>query len=60
MKIRFQADADLNQIILLASTRRLVIIPQHLPVASAVEDILLIWSMTEKDEWTNRIGYLPL
>jgi predicted nuclease of predicted toxin-antitoxin system len=116
MKIRFQADADLNQIILLATVRRepaidfqtalaaglanlsdpevltiaaregrllvthdqqtmprhfagfitaevspgLLIIPQHLSVAAAVEDLLLIWFATQAEEWRNQIGYLPL
>jgi len=116
MKIRFQADADLNQIILLATVRRepaidfrtalaaglthlsdkevlataaragrllvthdqrtmprhfaefittqtspgLLIIPQHLPVALVVEDLVLIWSTTEAEEWINRICFLPL
>jgi hypothetical protein len=116
MKIRFQADADLNQIILLAATRRepsidfltaeagslvglkdpevlavaaregrvlvshdqktmpkhfaefishlpspgLLLIPQHLPIAAAVEDLLLIWFASEAEEWVNRIRYLPL
>jgi predicted nuclease of predicted toxin-antitoxin system len=116
MKIRFQADADLNQIILLATIRRepsidfqtaqaagladlkdpevlaltaregrvlvshdqktmprhfaefiahipspgLLIIPQHLPISAAVEDLLLIWFATEAEEWVNRIRFLPL
>ena len=116
MKIRFQADADLNQIILQAVIRRepaidfltaaaanlvgrkdpevlavaaqegrvlvshdqktmpkhfaefithtrspgLLLIPQHLPVAVAMEDILLIWFASEAEEWVNRIRYLPL
>jgi len=116
MKIRFQADADLNQIILLATIRRepaidfqtamaarlanlsdtdvlamatregrvlvthdhrtmprhfakfimteispgLLIIPQHLSGAAAVEDLLLIWFATEAEEWINRICFLPL
>ena len=116
MKVRFQADADLNEIILRATIRRepaidfqtapaaglaglkdpevlaiaskdgrvlvthdrktmprhfasyitastspgLVVIPQHLPIASAVEDLLLIWSATEPEEWTSRICFLPL
>ena len=116
MTIRFQADADLNQIIVLATLRRepaidfqtavaaelagfadpqvlqkaaqvgrvlvthdqrtmprhfadfittrtspgLLIIPQHLPVAAAADDLLLIWALTEPDEWTNRICFLPL
>ncbi|MEO6165593.1 MAG: DUF5615 family PIN-like protein [Candidatus Binatia bacterium] len=116
MKIRFQADADLNQIILLATVRRepsidfqtagvaglasrtdrevldiaardgrllvthdqktmprhfaefvttatspgLLVIPQHLSIATVVEDLRLIWSLTEAEEWINRVSYLPL
>lgn len=116
MKIRFQADADLNAAILLAATRRepgmdfqtaqaaklrslsdvevlgvasregrvlvthdhqtmpgyfgefiltqsspgVIIVPQHLSIAQVVEDILLIWSASETEEWINCIFYLPL
>lgn len=38
----------------------LLIIPQHVPVSIAVEELLLIWHATEPDEWINRICYLPL
>ena len=38
----------------------LLIIPQHVPVSIAVEELLLIWHTTEPDEWINRIWYLPL
>ncbi len=116
MKVRFQADADLNQIILLATVRQepsvdfqtalaaglanlndrevlamaaragrvlvthdrktmprhfsefmatetsagVIIIPQHLPIASAVGDLVLIGSATEASDWINRICFLPL
>lgn len=116
MKVRFQADADLNQMILLATIRvepavdfqtasaarltglsdtevlaraaqegrtlvthdkrtmprrfaefigtqsspGLLVIPQHISVAAAAEDLLLIWSATEAEEWTNRTCFLPL
>lgn len=116
MKVRFQADADLNQIILLATIRRepaidfqtamtaglpgladpeviaraatdrrvlvthdrktmprhfaefiarktspgLLVIPQSLSVAAAVEELILIWSATEAETWVNRISVLPL
>lgn len=116
MRVRFQADADLNQIILLATIRQepaidfqtaiaagfatvddpevlaraakegrllvthdrktmprhfsefisreaspgLIVIPQSLSVATAVDDLILIWSATEAEEWINRIGFLPL
>lgn len=116
MKIRVQADADLNQIIVLATVRRepsidfqtagtaglaarsnrevldlaaqdgrllvthdqktmprhfaefitratssgLLVIPQHLSVATVVEDLRLIWLITEAEEWINRVSFLPI
>ena len=36
------------------------IVPQHLPVITAVDELLLIWSASEPDEWADRICYLPL
>jgi hypothetical protein len=116
VKIRFQADADLHQMIVTALVRRepsvdfqtataaglaglldphvlervaaagrvlvshdqstmpqhfavciqnqqsagLLIVPQHLPYAVVVEELLLIWAASEAEEWINRIAYLPL
>ena len=116
MKVRFQADADLNQIIVQATLRRepaiefqtaqaaklsglededvleiaaksgrllvthdrktiphyfgefiisqaspgVLIVPQKLPVANVVEDLILIWAANEAEEWLNRIRSLPL
>ena len=116
MRIRFQADADLNQAILQGTIRReptidfqtaneaglsglndpevlaiasndgrtlvthdnrtmpthfgeflithtspgVLIIPQYVPVSMAVEELILIWSATEAEEWINRICYLPM
>jgi hypothetical protein len=116
VRVRFQADADLNQIILLATIRRepaidfqsamtaalprvadpmvlaraatdgrvlvthdrktmprhfsefilretspgLLVIPQSLSVAVAIEELILIWSATKAEEWVNRISILPL
>ena len=37
-----------------------LIIPQQLSVATAVEDLLLIWSTMDADEWRNTIRFLPL
>jgi len=116
MKVRFQADADLNQIIVKATLRRepiidfqtaqaaklfglededvlaiaaeegrllvthdrktiphyfaefikyqvnpgVLIVPQKLPVARVVEELILIWTVTEAEEWINKIRSLPL
>jgi len=37
-----------------------IVIPQDLPVTTAVEDLLLIWIASDASEWLNRICYLPL
>lgn len=116
MQVRFQADADLNQVIVQAVVRQVpdidfqmathanleglddiavlaqaaregrvlvshdrktmpfhfatfvekqtsagvIIVPQSLPIAQATEDLILIWTATEAEEWENRIGFLPL
>jgi hypothetical protein len=116
MKLRFQADADLNEIIVKALLRRepgvdfqtsraaelvglndidvltlaarsgrllvthdrktmprhfaefiaaqssagLLIIPQSLSIVQAVDELCLIWTVTEAEEWINRILSLPL
>jgi predicted nuclease of predicted toxin-antitoxin system len=37
-----------------------LIIPQRLPIATAVEELLLIWSTMDAEEWRNTIRFLPL
>jgi hypothetical protein len=37
----------------------LLVIPQSLSVTAAVEELILIWSATEAEEWVNRISTLP-
>lgn len=36
------------------------IVSQHTPAALIAEEILLVWSATEAEEWTNLICTLPL
>ena len=116
MPIRFQADADLNQIIVSVVLRRvpaidfrtattaglaglkdhevlalaardgrilvshdqatmprhfgefirshrspgLIVVPQHLPLGEVVDDLILIWTATQAEEWTDRIAFLPV
>ena len=43
-----------------ASSSGLIVIPQKLPVRTAVEDLLLIWTASEAEEWINRMQVLPL
>jgi hypothetical protein len=37
-----------------------LIVPQRLPVADVVDDLILLWAITEAEEWTNSIRSLPL
>lgn len=36
------------------------LVPQSLDVRTAIEDLLLIWILTEASEWTDRLEWLPL
>jgi hypothetical protein len=38
----------------------LLLIPQRLPIAFAVDALLLIWSTIAAEEWRNLMWYLPL
>jgi hypothetical protein len=42
MKVRFQADADLDG------------------RPAAIEELVLIWSASEAEEWMNRLLWIPL
>jgi len=42
------------------SSSGVIVIPQKLSVRAAVEDLLLIWTASEAEEWRNRIQVLPL
>jgi hypothetical protein len=116
VRVRFQADADLNHTFLLAAVRRepamdfrsavqadlagipdlgvlaasakdgrilvthdfktmpthfadfvqsnvsagVLLLPQHVPVPVAVEELVLVWAASDPEEWVNRICVLPL
>jgi hypothetical protein len=37
-----------------------IIVPQLLASNIVVDDLILIWMVTEADEWINRLAYLPI
>ena len=43
-----------------AESPGLLVIPQHVPLTEAAEELILIWAATEAEEWANRVCYLPL
>ncbi len=116
MKVRFQADADLNEVLVKAVLRRepsmdfqtaraarlagvsdedvlalaaasdrivvthdrrtmpghfgrfinantspgVLIVPQSMPVAQVVDELVLVWAASDAEEWLNRLAVLPL
>ena len=38
----------------------LILVPAKLPIRDAIEDLLLIWHITEAEEWVNYMQRLPL
>ncbi|MFY9225279.1 MAG: DUF5615 family PIN-like protein [Blastocatellia bacterium] len=38
----------------------LIIVPKHLPISIAVENLVLIWAASEAEEWINRVRYIPI
>jgi hypothetical protein len=43
-----------------AGTAGLLLVEQRLPVATAIDEILLIWSASEAEEWKDGVFFLPL
>lgn len=38
----------------------LLMVPQSEPVRNVIESLLLIWSATELEDWTDQVVFLPL
>lgn len=38
----------------------LILVSKQIPIRDVIEDLLLIWHVTEAEEWSNRIEWLPL
>lgn len=59
---------DVNTMTAAASTRLatgrpmrgLFLVHQRSPIASIIEELLLIWSASEAEEWAGQIRFLPL
>jgi hypothetical protein len=43
-----------------ATSPGVILVPQHLPIAAAIEEIVLLWYATDASEWVNRIAWVPL
>lgn len=49
-----------GQFIVANSSSGVLIVSRRLAVSQVAEDLFLIWSASEPEEWTNRIRSLPL
>jgi hypothetical protein len=38
----------------------MILVPKKLPVGAAIEDLLLIWRVSEAEEWISQMRRLPL
>ena len=37
-----------------------ILLREAIPIGTAIEEIVLIWSATEAEEWVNRLVWIPL
>ncbi len=37
-----------------------ILVPKNMPIRTAIEELLLIWQVSEAAEWTNQMRRLPL
>ena len=42
------------------SSPGLIIVDQDLDIGRSIEELLLIWTATDIDEWKDKIGYVPI
>lgn len=38
----------------------IILLRARVPIALAIEELLLIWAASEAEEWTNRLAWIPL
>jgi hypothetical protein len=49
-----------GEFILVAKSPGLLIVSQRTPTSVVIEELLLIWTASEAEEWVNRIAVVPL
>jgi hypothetical protein len=43
-----------------ASSAGVILLREAIPIATAIEELVLIWSVSEAEEWTGRLAWIPL
>jgi hypothetical protein len=49
-----------GRIVTESNSAGLLIVSQRLDLRQTIEQIVLIWTASEAEEWVNHVGYLPL
>ena len=52
--------AHFAQFLSTQSSPGLIIVDQELDIGRSIEELLLIWSATDIEEWHDKIGYVPI
>jgi len=43
-----------------AQSAGVIILREAIPIATAIEELVLIWSASDAEEWINRLVWIPL
>src|SRR5690242_14407725 len=49
-----------NRFIAASTSAGVLIVSQSLAIREAIEQILLVWTASDAEEWRDRIGFLPI
>lgn len=52
--------AHFGDFISTATSSGVIVVPQSLAARQVVDELALIWTATDAEEWINRIAYLPI
>ena len=43
-----------------AQSPGVIVLREAIPIATAIEELLLIWIASQAEEWINRLAWIPL
>lgn len=52
--------AHFGRFIMNSNSAGVILLPQSMGIAAAIEELLMIWFTTDAEEWINRIWRLPI
>ena len=49
-----------RRFVLVAESPGVILLRESVSIAAAIEELLLIWSASDAEDWTNRLTWIPL